>query len=257
MKLSLALAALAGLTAAAPAPAQGAPLRQRTAKERAVNSRIHRPIQRIRDPSEKSADGVRPQHSQNWAGAVQHSTGITKVTGVVKVPRASGGSQRQSGAAWGGIDGDKCGQSLLQTGIDFYGDGSYDAWYEWFPVNVIFFNDFPLHVGDSIYMEVDATSTIICITKLENLSTDKKAAYTFTKAPAPLCETDADWIVEQFDDQLVGFTDVTFTKYTAVTSHGTITPASGDVIDIRVNEIVKTDCGITGDNVFCNYLGHH
>lgn len=23
--------------------------------------------------------------------------------------------------------------AILQTGIDWYGDGTYDAWYEWYP----------------------------------------------------------------------------------------------------------------------------
>ncbi|KAJ6782825.1 hypothetical protein PWT90_10842 [Aphanocladium album] len=221
MKFSLACAALACVAAAAP----GSPLRQRTAAERA---------------SDKSGDGFRPQSSQNWAGAVQHSTDITKVTGVVKVPEASGGSPRQSGAAWVGIDGDKCSSGLMQTGIDFYGDGSYDAC-----------------VGDEIYMEVDAASLTVGTAILKILSTGKKASYTFKSPPTKLCETDADWIVEQFDSQLAGFSEIVFTNNTAVTSKGTITPRGGEVIDIKVGSTVKTDCGIDGDDVYCKYLGHH
>lgn len=39
-------------------------------------------------------------------------------------------------SAWVGIDGDTAQNSILQTGVDFYVEGSsvsYDAWYEWYP----------------------------------------------------------------------------------------------------------------------------
>lgn len=253
MKYSVALAALASIAAAAP---QGNQLRQRTPEERAANGhRVSRVNQRL-GASEKPADGgVRPQYSTNWAGVVKHSQGITQVEGTINVPRPSGGSQSKSGAAWVGIDGDSCSQSLLQTGIDFYGDGTYDAWYEWFPNDVIFFNNFPLSVGDSIRMEADATTKTVGVLTLENLTSGKKATHTFKTAPAPLCETDADWIVEDFAGNLAGFSEITFTNNSARTSSGTITPAGGDILDIRTSQRgVETDCGLSGNNVYCKYL---
>lgn len=39
-------------------------------------------------------------------------------------------------SAWVGIDGDTASNSILQTGVDFYVEGSsigFDAWYEWYP----------------------------------------------------------------------------------------------------------------------------
>ena len=72
------------------------------------------------------------EYSENWAGAVLVSTGYTSVTGVVTAPSVSGSSDA-AGSAWVGIDGDTCDTAILQTGIDWYADGTYDAWYEWYP----------------------------------------------------------------------------------------------------------------------------
>ncbi|KAJ3499347.1 hypothetical protein NLG97_g395 [Lecanicillium saksenae] len=252
MRFSLTCAALAGVAAAGP----GSPLRQRTAAERAVASRLHRSSERIANSFKMSDESGQPQYSTNWAGAVQHSTGITKATGSIKVPEASGGDRSQSGAAWVGIDGDSCQGGLLQTGIDFYGDGSYDAWYEWYPANVVFFDNFPLSIGDAIYMEVDASSLTTGTAILKNLATGHQATHTFKNPVKPLCETDADWILEQFDSKLAGFSEIIFTNNTAVTSQGTITPRGGQVLDLKAGSVIKTDCGIDGDDVYCKYLGH-
>lgn len=113
--------------------------------------------------SESLIEGVTNQsnveYSTNWAGAVLISTGFTEVTGTVTVPTLTGSSSssvESAGSAvspkmfprhkneftdqrrsqWVGIDGDTCQTAILQTGIDWYVDGtsvSYDAWYEWYP----------------------------------------------------------------------------------------------------------------------------
>ncbi|KAF4500527.1 glycosyl hydrolase family 43 [Fusarium agapanthi] len=44
-------------------------------------------------------------------------------------------SDGAAASAWVGIDGDTCQTAILQTGISFYADGSFDAWYEWIPDN--------------------------------------------------------------------------------------------------------------------------
>lgn len=46
------------------------------------------------------------------------------------------GIEQYAASAWVGIDGDTASNSILQTGVDFYVEGSsvgYDAWYEWYP----------------------------------------------------------------------------------------------------------------------------
>ncbi len=251
MKFSVALAALAGVAAAAPQQ-----LRQRSPHERSTTRR-NRTNQRLGEPY-TNADGVRSQTSSNWAGAVKHAKGITKVVGTIEVPTPRGGSADQSGAAWVGIDGDSCQAALLQTGIDFYGDGSFDAWWEWIPDNVVMFDDFPLSVGDKIYMEVDASSKTTGVAILENLTTGKKATHTFKRTPSTLCETDAEWIVEDFADNLAGFSEITFTNNSATTSSGTITPAGGTIINLAKEGTgpLETDCGIDGDDVYCKYIGN-
>ncbi|KAM3560662.1 hypothetical protein ARSEF4850_003562 [Beauveria asiatica] len=119
-----------------------------------------------------------------------------------------------SGAAWVGIDGDSCQAALLQTGIDFYGDGSFDAWWEWIPDDVVFLGNFALSVGDVIYMEVDASSETTGVAVLENKTTGEKATHTFARTPSTLCETDAERIVEDFADNLAGFSEIVFTQTT-------------------------------------------
>ncbi len=76
------------------------------------------------------------EYSSNWAGAVLIGTGYTSVTGSIVVPTPStpsGGSSRTeyAASAWVGIDGDTCTTAILQTGVDFYVQGSsvsFDAW---------------------------------------------------------------------------------------------------------------------------------
>ncbi|TQV99540.1 aminopeptidase 2 [Cordyceps javanica] len=245
MKFTVALAALAGVAAAAPQQ-----LRQRSPHEH--SARRNRTNQRI-GPAFTKADGVRAQTSSNWAGAVQNAQGVTRVVGTITVPTPRG-TASQSGAAWVGIDGDVCQGALLQTGIDFYGDGSFDAWWEWIPDEVVMFDNFPLRVGDKIYMEVDASSTKTGVAILQNLTTGKKVSHTFTKTPSTLCETDAEWIVEDFAGNLAGFSEIVFTNNSATTSSGTITPAGGTVINLAKEGSgrLETDCGIDGSNVYCN-----
>lgn len=48
------------------------------------------------------------------------------MTASFTVPKATGGSSTSS-SGWVGIDGDTCGNAILQTGVDFNGDGTYDG----------------------------------------------------------------------------------------------------------------------------------
>ena len=68
----------------------------------------------------------------NWGGAILTGSGFTAVSAVANVP-AGGGGADAAGSAWVGIDGYSCDTAILQTGFDWYGDGTYDAWYEWYP----------------------------------------------------------------------------------------------------------------------------
>ena len=68
----------------------------------------------------------------NWGGAILEGSGFTAASATVSVPEGGGGASA-AGSAWVGIDGATCQTAILQTGIDWYGDGTFDAWYEWYP----------------------------------------------------------------------------------------------------------------------------
>ena len=68
----------------------------------------------------------------NWGGAILEGSGFTAASATANVPLGGGGSSA-AGSAWVGIDGATCETAILQTGFDWYGDGTYDAWYEWYP----------------------------------------------------------------------------------------------------------------------------
>jgi hypothetical protein len=66
-----------------------------------------------------------------WAGAMLQAPGLTYASATANVPAAGGGSSA-GGSAWVGIEGAAC-NSLLQTGFSWFGDGTYEGWYEWYP----------------------------------------------------------------------------------------------------------------------------
>lgn len=204
------------------------------------------------------------EYSSNWAGAVLISTGFTSVTGTVVVPQLAASSSRteQAASAWVGIDGDTCSSAILQTGIDFYVDGStisYDAWYEWLPDYAYTFTGFSLKAGDSIRMTVTASSKTGGTAKIENLTTDKSVSHSFSGQPS-LCEQNAEWIVEDFESNgalvpFANFGTVTFTSASAVKSGTTVGVTGATIIDIRQNNQVLTDCSTSGSStVTCKYV---
>ncbi|CAO2655601.1 Nn.00g044040.m01.CDS01 [Neocucurbitaria sp. VM-36] len=259
MKFALLLAAAASIAAAAP----GAKLIQRD-----TSSLIQRSSPRSKvgsHPNKRITEAhniTEAQYSGNWAGAVSIGTGYNKVVGTITVPRVSG-SRGAAASAWVGIDGDTCQTAILQTGISFYADGTFDAWYEWIPDYSYSFSGFSISVGDQIKMEVDASSKKAGVAKLTNLSTGKSVSHTFTSTPSTLCETNAEWIVEAFQEDgsqvtLADFGTVTFTGASASGSQGTITPAGADILDISPDQgqTVLTDCSASGSKVTCTYTGN-
>ncbi|RSL41764.1 hypothetical protein CEP54_015714 [Fusarium duplospermum] len=102
--------------------------------------------------------------------------------GTITVLEVSG-ADGAAASAWVGIDGDTCQTAILQTGISFYADGTFDAC-----------------VGDKIRMTVDASSKTKGIATLENLTINQKVIHSFSSTPSMLCETNAEWIVEAFQE---------------------------------------------------------
>lgn len=270
MKFNTAIAALAGISAVAALPqAQGPQLVPR--KSRVADRVARRAAGRKSNTNFPAINGGNVSHveySSNWAGAVLIGTGFETVVGTITVPtpkEPSGGSSRTeyAASAWVGIDGDTCETAILQTGVDFYVEGSsvgFDAWYEWYPNYAYDFSGFSVSAGDEIKMTVTATSTSSGSATLENLSTGASVTETFSSESNKLCRTNAEWIVEDFEEgnSLVPFADfgtVTFTGASATTTSGATDGVSGaTIIDIEQNGKVLTSCGTSGSStVTCTY----
>jgi len=215
-----------------------------------------------RVPSSTVSNNTFIDYDDNWAGAVLVSTGFTSVTGTITVPKVSGSSSA-AGAAWVGIDGDTCSSAILQTGIDWYGDGTYDAWYEWYPLDSFTFSGITINQGDSIKMTVTATSTSAGSAVIENLTTGKTVTETFSGEKNKLCQTNAEWIVEDFEEcegsscsyvPFANFGSVEFTSASAVKSGSTVGPSGATIFDIEQNNKVLTSCSAGSSTVSCSYV---
>ena len=208
-------------------------------------------------------------YSSNWAGAVLIGSGYKSVTATIVVPTPktpSGGSSRTqyAASAWVGLDGDTCQSAILQTGVDFYVQGSsvsFDAWYEWYPDYAYTFSGFSISAGDSITMTAAATSTTAGKVTLVNNTKKKTVTHSFSSESAALCETNAEWIVEDFEEgsgmvPFANFGTVTFTGASVTTTSGSTIGVSGaDIMDIRQNNVVYTSCSTSGSNsVTCSYV---
>ncbi|EIM79371.1 uncharacterized protein STEHIDRAFT_21274, partial [Stereum hirsutum FP-91666 SS1] len=190
------------------------------------------------------------QQSSNWAGAAliadSDSATYTSVTGTFTVPSPSapedGGEGQYSAAAWVGIDGNTCTSAILQTGVDFTtsddGSTTYDAWYEWFPDDSYDFTGIQFSAGDSVTVTVNATSSTSGTAVIENNTNGQKVSKSLTST-SPLCQTNVEWIVEDFDEggspvPLVDFGTVTFTGAQAATEQGdSVGPAGATIIDME------------------------
>jgi hypothetical protein len=247
---------LAGSAAAAPNTLK----RQANHKKRiaALKQQKGGPINRVDGPA---GNITNVSYSSNWAGAVVTSTDVTEVTAEFTVPTPSSDG---SGAAWVGIDGDSCETAILQTGIDWTKDGSsitYDAWYEWYPDYSYDFSGISLSAGDTIKTTVTATSKSGGKAVVENVSTGTTVTHTFSgeSSEGDLCEYDAEWIVEDYEEgsSLVSFADfgtVTFTSASALIGGTTTGTSDGSIIDIEQDSTVLTSCSIpSSSEVKCTY----
>lgn len=108
-------------------------------------------------------------------------------------------------------------------------------------------------------MTVTASSKTGGTAVIQNQSTGKSVSHTFSSQSASLCETNAEWIVEDFSSSggLVPFADfdsVTFTGASATTSSGTVGVSGATIFDIRQNSDVLTSCSTSGSSsVTCSY----
>jgi hypothetical protein len=251
-----------------------APLTEQRRQRRAARRAAARPriTQRPRNVTEgfktDGDDDINVQYSSNWAGAVLIGNGYTRVSGSVTIPSAqvpAGGSSNEqyAASAWVGIDGDTCGTAILQTGVDTLiedGEASFDAWYEWYPDYAYDFDDFEVGSGDTIAMTVVASSKAGGTATLTNSRTGQTVSHTFTgQGDNPLCEENAEWIVEDFSDggglvPFANFGTITFTGTQAVQDGAEVDSSGSSIFDINQNGKVLTDCSADGYTVRCSYL---
>lgn len=268
MKLTAIASALACANAVLAAP--GTAMRRERAAKRLAAQRSTLPPQKLDDGAvtDEVSNGTHVTYSSNWAGAVLIGTGYTSVTGTIVVPtpsKPSGGSSstEYAASAWVGIDGDTCQTAILQTGVDFYVQGSsisFDAWYEWYPDYAYDFSGISISAGDTITMTVTASSKSGGTATVKNVSTGKSVSHTFSGESDSLCETNAEWIVEDFSsgNSLVPFADfgtVTFTGASAKTSSGSVGVSGASIFDIKQSSSVLTSCSTSGSSsVTCSYV---
>ncbi|KAJ6143069.1 hypothetical protein N7471_002522 [Penicillium samsonianum] len=208
------------------------------------------------------------QYSSNWAGAVLIGTGYTSVTGeftvpTPKLPSGASSSEQYCASAWVGIDGDTCSSAILQTGVDFCIQGgavSYDSWYEWYPDYAHDFSGIDISAGDVIKVTVTATAKSSGSAVIENVTSGQSVTHKFSNvSDGDLCETNAEWIVEDFESggQLVPFTNfgtVTFSKAEATSGGKTVGPSGSTLFDIKQSSTVLTKSSVTDNSVTVSYV---
>jgi len=262
------------VSAALAAPTPEAPRRLRTRASRANRKTLPPQDVVVADVQGLEGGAVHPSYDSNWAGGVLVGSGYTEVTGTITVPtpkEPSGGSSRTeySASAWVGIDGDTCQSAILQTGVDFYVEGSqvsYDAWYEWFPDYAYYYDGITISAGNQIKMTVVASSTTSGTATIENLSTGQTVSHSFTNegSEGKLCETNAEWIIEDFaeisssgQESLVPFANfgtVSFTNAYAIQNGAQVTPAGATIFDIGTSSKPLTSCSGSSSGVSCSYV---
>ncbi|GJE96336.1 peptidase G1 domain-containing protein [Phanerochaete sordida] len=205
------------------------------------------------------------QYSSNWAGAVinSYAGAWSSVQGTfnVPVPGPAPGQSVGAASAWVGIDGDTCGSAILQTGVDFiYENGgvSYDAWFEWYPDYAYDFSGITISPGDSITAIVEAASTTLGYAYLINNSNGQEVGVEIS-SPYALCEQDAEWIVEDFEENgglvpFANFGTVTFTNAGAyANAGGGLGPNAGIIFDIQQGSVL-TSVSVGGGSVTVSYV---
>lgn len=108
------------------------------------------------------------------------------------------------------------------------------AWYEWFPDFAHDFVDFQIAAGNIVTVTVSVNSSTSGSVIIENNTTGKNATQSLTST-SPLCQTNAEWIVEDYEEggnlvPLADFGTVKFTDAYATTKSGFEAPADANIV---------------------------
>jgi hypothetical protein len=103
---------------------------------------------------------------------------------------------------------------------------------------------------------VTATSKKAGSAVIKNVTTGKSVTHTFTSQSASLCETNAEWIVEDFESgsSLVPFADFGSVTFKDATVNGATGVSGATIINLRQSGSVLTDCSASGTSVTCDYV---
>lgn len=105
---------------------------------------------------------------------------------------------------------------------------------------------------------VTATSKSAGTAVIENKSTGQKVSHSFSGESDALCETNAEWIVEDYSSggSLVSFADFGTVQFTGASVNGGTGVSGSTIIDIQQSSKVLTDCSTSGSStVVCSYTG--
>jgi len=128
------------------------------------------------------------------------------------------------------------------------------AWFEWFPAAAVDFSGISINTGDTITVTVTASTTKSGTAVIQNKSNGQTVSKSLSSSSG-LCEQNAEWIVEDFEEggSLVTFANfgtVTFTNAVATTFSGTtFTPNGATLIDIKQGSTVLTSVSTSGNNL--------
>jgi hypothetical protein len=118
------------------------------------------------------------------------------------------------------------------------------------------FSGFPMKAGDSIQVDIVATTTSRGTVTLTNVSTGKSVSKTLSapSSSSKLGGQNAEWIVEDFEQNgslvpLSNFGTVVFTGASAGTSSGSTVGLSGaTIIDLKQGTTVYTDVTVDSNS---------
>ena len=108
-------------------------------------------------------------------------------------------------------------------------------------------------------MNVTATSTTTGTVTIKNNSNGQSKSSTVSYKSYPLCEKDAEWIVEDFyygdsTVHLVDWNTVTFTDAVAKTSSKSVAPTSGYTFDLEQSGKILSSSTLGSSSVTIKYV---
>ena len=136
--------------------------------------------------------------------------------------------------------------------------GSQIAWYEWWPAYWTDFDGISFSPGDTVTASVIVDTPTSGVAVITN-ETKNQTVSQYITSTYPLCQQDAEWIVEDFDlgGEMVPFADFGTVTFTSATAQRSGLPEEGPqnakIYDIIQDEVL-TSVSIDGSSVTVTYL---